>query len=60
MIQLNHFLTLGIALFYRNDTDQGHGMKISLICNDAITENETIFEYINTTNNPTDTYVSML
>lgn len=45
-----------LTLVFRNDTDQGHGMKISLICNDAITENETIFEYINTTNNPTDTY----
>ena len=34
--------------------------KISLICNDSLPENETFFEYINTKNIPTDTYVSVI
>lgn len=37
----------------------GHGAKISLICNETMAENEAIFEFINVTNIPTDTYVSM-
>ena len=45
-------------MFCRNGIS-GHGAKISLICNETMTENEAIFEFINVTNIPTDTYVSM-
>lgn len=34
----------------------GHSAIISLICNDSVAENETTFTYINTTNDPSDTY----
>ena len=30
------------------------------MCNETLPENETVFEYINTVNIPTDTYVSAL
>ena len=33
---------------------------ISLICNDSLPHNESIFEYVGTRNTPTNTYVSML
>lgn len=44
-----------LTLAFRNSTS-GHGAKISLICNETIAENETIFEFINVINVPTDTY----
>ena len=47
-----------VVMFCRNSIS-GHGAKISLICNETMTENEAIFEFINVTNIPKDTYVSM-
>ncbi|XP_074628576.1 uncharacterized protein LOC141886335, partial [Acropora palmata] len=44
-----------LTLAFRNSIS-GHGAKISLICNETMTENEAIFEFINVTNIPTDTY----
>ncbi|XP_074629228.1 uncharacterized protein LOC141886845 isoform X2 [Acropora palmata] len=44
-----------LTLAFRNSIS-GHGAKISLICNETMAENEAIFEFINVTNMPTDTY----
>lgn len=44
-----------LTLAFRNSIS-GHGAKISLICNETMTENEAIFEFINVTNIPKDTY----
>ncbi|XP_015757126.1 PREDICTED: uncharacterized protein LOC107336572 [Acropora digitifera] len=44
-----------LTLAFRNSIS-GHGAKISLICNETMAENEAIFEFINVTNTPTDTY----
>ena len=51
-------LKLLYLLYCRNSISR-HGAKISLICNETMAENEAIFEFINVTNIPTDTYVSM-
>ena len=57
-----HFLFLFIMCFSigRSEASEHHMAKISLICNDSLAKNETFFEYINTTNMPTDTYVSVI
>ena len=51
---------LFVCFFVCCRSSEHHSAKISLVCNDTLAENETSFKYINTTNVPTNTYVSKI
>ncbi|XP_073230323.1 uncharacterized protein [Porites lutea] len=49
-------VTANLTLKFRSRAAEHHSAVISLVCNETLPENETVFEYINTVNIPTDTY----
>lgn len=51
----NEFIKSNLTLKFR-DERSGHRAVISLICNYSLPQNETFFEYVNTSNIPVDTY----
>ena len=61
-LSLKCFFSFFVIFFFidRSEASGHHMAKLSLICNDSLTENETFLEYINTTNVPIDSYVSMI
>ncbi|KAM7440627.1 hypothetical protein ABFA07_010158 [Porites harrisoni] len=49
-------ITANLTLKFRSRAAEHHSAVISLVCNETLPENETVFEYINTVNIPTDIY----